>query len=57
MTIQVTHSVDPDTGRYMQIVTPAVLRAVLDAFGDDYSRPAWFAAGDEWDTGDTGEEE
>lgn len=47
---QITHQLRD--GRYIQIVTPAKLRAVLDADGDDYKRPTDFRDGDEWDVGD-----
>jgi len=44
---QVTHRYDAD-GRLIQLVSPAELRAVLDADGDDYSRPTNFREDDEW---------
>ena len=48
---QITHMPDDD-GRYVQVVTPAELRAVLDAEGSDYSRPSWLGPDDEWDVGE-----
>jgi hypothetical protein len=38
-------------GRYIQIVSADRLRAVLDAHGDDYSRPDYFKPDDEWNVG------
>lgn len=49
MSREVTHVVDKETGRYVQVVSPARLRAILDADGDDYSRPAHLSPDDEWD--------
>ena len=49
---QTTHRVDPNDGHLAQIVTPAELRDVLDADGDNYDRPADFGPADEWDTDD-----
>ena len=51
MSDQITHQMDPDTGHMRQIVPPHVLRAILDADGDSYERPADFGPDDEWDTG------
>lgn len=44
---QITHERNEE-GRYIQIVTPEELRAVLDGQGGDYSRPSDFRDGDEW---------
>lgn len=48
---QVTHEQD-DTGRMVQIVTPAQLRHILDAEGIGYERPDHFANDDEWKVND-----
>ena len=47
MSNQTTHQLD-ENGIYRQIVSPRVLRDVLDCQGSDYSRPDDFALGDEW---------
>lgn len=48
---EITHQVDED-GNYRQIVSPAKLRRILDATGDNYDRPKDFSDADEWDIGD-----
>lgn len=53
---QITHQKDAD-GIMRQIVPAHVLRAILDADGDDYTRPDDFGPGDEWDVGDVGDQE
>lgn len=45
--METTHKQD-ENGRYVQIVSPAELRRILDESGDDYSRPDWFGPDDEW---------
>lgn len=45
---QVTHVVDPESGRLQQIVTPAQLRKILRAQGESLARPADFRPYDEW---------
>lgn len=47
--MQITHQIDPITRRYVQIVTPAQLRRILDQDGDNYERPADFSDDDEWE--------
>lgn len=49
MSTQITHRQDSD-GILRQIVSPAELRRILDADGEDYSRPNDFGPDDEWDT-------
>lgn len=49
---QITHRIDPETSRMVQIVSADELRKVLDESGDDYSRPRDFGPDDEWDVGD-----
>lgn len=49
---EVTHHYDDNTGRYMQVVTPALLRRILDEDGSDYSPSVHFAPNDEWDIGE-----
>lgn len=51
MSDQITHQKDAD-GIMRQIVPAHVLRAILDADGDDYTRPADFGPYDEWDVGE-----
>lgn len=52
---QTTHQVVD--GRYVQIVTPEQLRAILDADGDDYSRPDYLGPDDQWEVaGETSDE-
>lgn len=46
---EVTHRYDNNTGRYMQVVPPEVLRRILDEQGSDYSPPDHFGPDDEWD--------
>ena len=48
---QITHQRDQETGRMVQIVSPAVLRAILREDGDDLSRPKDWGADDEWNVG------
>ena len=48
---QVTHTTNED-GSLRQIVSPEVLREILDESGDDYSRPSDFGPNDEWDVGE-----
>lgn len=48
MSGEVTHRQDPETGRYVQIVTPSRLREILDADGETYDRPSGFGDDDEW---------
>jgi hypothetical protein len=45
---EITHEPDPITGHYRQLVSPARLRAILDAEGSDYTRPEDFTPEDEW---------
>lgn len=54
---QITHRTDPETGALRQVVTPAELRAILDADGDSYERPAEFGDADEWDVGEGDDDE
>lgn len=49
---ELTHTTDPIDGHATQIVTPRRLRAILDAQGNDYSRPDGFGPDDEWDCGE-----
>ncbi len=49
---EITHTVDPETGEYCQIVSSKRLRAVLDADGDDCTRPSWLTDEDDWDVGE-----
>ncbi len=42
-------------GRLVQIVSPQRLREILDADGDDYSRPKDFGPDDEWYVEPTGD--
>lgn len=51
--VNYTHRYDVDSGRLIQVVSPAELRAVLDTDGSSYSRPTDFIAADEWDVGDS----
>ena len=51
MPAQITHLPDPDTGAMRQIVSAAVLRAILCADGDSLSRPEDLGAEDDWDVG------
>lgn len=51
MSREVTHTVDPD-GHMVQVVSPQRLREILDADGDDYSRPSHFGPDDEWSVSD-----
>ena len=46
---EITHRLDHDTRRYVQVVSPARLREILDAAGDDYIPPSGFSEEDEWD--------
>lgn len=46
---EITHRLDPDTNRYVQVVTPARLREILDDAGEDYTPPSGFCDADEWD--------
>lgn len=50
MAREITHRQDDD-GHMVQIVAPSRLREILDADGDDYSRPEHFGNDDEWDVG------
>jgi len=47
---QITHEAD-ESGRLVQVVSPAQLRLQLDADGDDNSRPVHFGPDDEWKVG------
>lgn len=49
---ETTHKTDPETGRAVQIVSPARLREVLDAEDSNYDRPPEFGPDDEWDVSD-----
>jgi hypothetical protein len=51
MTRQTTHHAD-ENGIMRQIVTPAILRQILDQDGSDYARPDSFGPDDEWNIGD-----
>ena len=46
---ETTHEVDPETKKYVQVVTARRLREVLRASGDTLTRPSWFGPEDEWD--------
>lgn len=46
---ETTHRRDPDTGYYIQVVSPARLREILDDAGEDYTPPSGFGDEDEWD--------
>ena len=48
MAQQITHRREPETGRMIQIVTPAELRKILRRNGDSFERPRDFRADDEW---------
>jgi len=48
---KITHEFDPEIGHFVQVVSPEELRRVLDADGEDYSRPSNFGPEDEWDVG------
>ena len=50
MNNEITHQTDPVTGHAIQIVTPELLREILDAQGESYDRPKGFGPDDEWDT-------
>lgn len=45
---QITHRKDPETGRMIQVVTPATLRRILRRDGDSLARPRDFGPDDEW---------
>ena len=47
---QITHKAD-ETGRLVQVVTPAQLRLQLDIDGDNDTRPEYFGPDDEWQVG------
>lgn len=53
---EITHRRDPDTGSYIQVVTPARLREILDEDGEDYSRPSGFGPKDQWDVAEEADE-
>ena len=46
-----THRLDPDTGHWHQLVSPALLRRILTAAGLPLTRPPEFGAADQWDAG------
>jgi hypothetical protein len=46
---EITHQPD-ENGHMIQIVSAAKLRQILDATGDDYTKPSDFGPDDEWDT-------
>lgn len=46
---EITHQLDPETGYYRQIVTPQLLRDILDANGDTHEPPRDFCDEDEWE--------
>lgn len=50
--LEITHRRDPDTGHYVQVVTPARLREILHADGETHDRPKHFGPDDEWDVDD-----
>jgi hypothetical protein len=52
MARETTHAVDRETNRLVQLVSPERLREILDADGDDYTRPRDIGPDDEWDAGD-----
>ena len=52
MAREITHTRDRETKRLVQVVSPERLRDLLEADGDDYTRPRDFAADDEWDVAD-----
>lgn len=52
MSRETTHRQDPDTGHYVQIVSPARLREILDDDGEDYDPPSGFGPHDEWIVGE-----
>lgn len=49
MSREVTHRRDPDTGHYIQTVSPERLREILDADGETYERPDHLTDADEWE--------
>lgn len=49
---EITHRYNPETRNYVQVVTPERLREILDADGEDYSRPSGFGPKDQWDVAD-----
>lgn len=56
MSSQITHRIDPETRRYVQIVSPEELRRILTEDGETLDPPSGFGPGDEWDVGDESEE-
>lgn len=46
---EITHRRDPDTGNYVQVVSPERLREILRADGDTLDPPSGFGPNDEWD--------
>jgi hypothetical protein len=51
MAREITHRVDRETRRVVQLVSAERLREILDEDGEDYARPRHFGADDEWDVG------
>ena len=52
MASETTHRLDRETRRYVQVVSPARLRKILDDAGSSYTPPRGFTEEDEWDVGE-----
>jgi len=52
MSREITHRVDRETNKTVQVVSPERLREILDADGDSHDRPKHFGPDDEWDVAD-----
>ena len=56
MSAEITHTIDEETGHYVQRVSPEHLREMLDEDGENYDRPNHFGPEDEWEVGDAEEQ-